>query len=280
MQYDRNNKTYRGGNMKVSVCMSTFNRDTQLSLGLRSMAYREYPFELEIIVVDDGMPSADGLCGVDSVCNFYRSLDIRYIFSGARNLHGIVKRNPGMPNNIAVKASTGDIIILTCPEMYHINNCFELLVNPLLENKKLLTIPEYMYFEDTDGNGVKSFSDYMIQGYNDALLPLLRLDKESVQMPFLMGMWKEEFMKIGGYDEDMNGYAGEDNDLVDRLQWNGCKYHRVPAQVVHLYHGPRCDSQEHFEDPAWKHNYDVRKAGRGKIVRNVGREWGCNHGIN
>jgi len=263
--------------MKVSLTMATFERDIQLALGLGSIVNKEYSFELEIVVVDDGAPSSGGLYNAEYWCNLYRSYgaDIKYIFAGERNKHGIIKRNPCFANNIAVKATTGDILVLSCPEMYHINNCLELIVTPLLTDKKLLTIPESMYFDDTG-----EFTRYMRMGYNSCLLPLLRVDEESVQMPFLMGMWKDEFMKIGGYDEDFTGYAGDDNDLADRLRWNGCKYFRTPAEIVHLNHGPRCDSQEHFENPAWKHNYDVRKAGRGKIVRNVGREWGVNYGIN
>ena len=261
--------------MKISLVMATFERSFQLALGLGSITYKYNHLDLEIIVVDDGMFSEEKY-SAKYWCDSYRKsgLNIKYIFAGQRNVNGIVKRNPCFANNIAVKQSSGDIIVLSCPEIYHINNGLDLLIEPLLKDKKLLTIPEFMYFEDTDGGDAISFSGYMTKGYNDTLLPLLRLDKESVQMPFFMGMWKDEFMKIGGYDEDMRGYAGDDNDLVDRLQWNGCRYFRTGAGIVHLYHGPRCDSQEHFENPAWVYNYNVRKAGRGKIVRNVGREWG------
>lgn len=263
--------------MRISLVMATFERSFQLALGLGSITYKYNHLDLEIIVVDDGMFSEEKYSAKYWCDNYRKSgLNIKYIFAGQRNVNGIVKRNPCFANNIAVKQSSGDIIVLSCPEIYHLNNCLDFIVDPLLKNKRLLTIPEFMYFEDTT-----AFSESIdTEKASLSLLTIGDTGKEAVEMPFLMGMWRDEFISIGGYDEDLIGYAGDDNDLVERLQWNGCKHFRTPAQIVHLYHGPRCDSQAHFENPAWVYNYNVRKAGRGKIVRNVGREWGCNYGTN
>ncbi len=96
----------------------------------------------------------------------------------------------------------------------------------------------------------------------------------SVEMPFFMGMWRREFVSIGGYDEDFTGYAGEDNDLVNRLLQNRCRYLRVPAEILHLYHENACDAQTHYENPDWVYNKKMYDARFGQIVRNEGREWG------
>jgi glycosyltransferase involved in cell wall biosynthesis len=235
-----------------------------LDLGLSSIAKYKVLFTLEIVIINDGLNDA-----TESVCKKYKDVfDIKYIFSGHRNVDTAEKRSPVFANNIGVKASTGDIVVLSNPEIYHLDECLNIIIPPLMNNYKFLTIPDFMYFDDTG-----EFTN--TEHHNDvSLLSVGLTGKEAVQMPFFMGMWKKEFLNIGGYDEDFIGCAGDDNDLVDRLLWNGCKHFRTPAKIVHLYHGPRCDSHEHFENPDWVYNYNVRKAGRGKIIRNIGREWG------
>jgi GT2 family glycosyltransferase len=89
-----------------------------------------------------------------------------------------------------------------------------------------------------------------------------------------MGMWKDEYISIGGYDEDFTGYAADDNDFTDRMLKNGCSYYYVDAVSVHLYHGLTCDAQPHEENPAWVYNQKLYNERKNIIVRNQGREWG------
>ena len=87
-------------------------------------------------------------------------------------------------------------------------------------------------------------------------------------------MTKKEFIEIGGYDEDFVGYAGDDNDFVQRLLKNGCEYYCNNAKVVHLFHGKRCDSDYHWKNPAWVYNHFLYQVRKHKIVRNENKEWG------
>jgi len=254
--------------IKVSLVLASFNRAHLLDLGLGSIAKYKVQFPLEIVVVNDGLND-----DTEEVCKKYKDVfDIKYIFSGHRNRDIAERRSPVFANNIGVKSATGDIIVLSNPEIYHLNECLNIIIPPLINNPKFLTIPEFMYF---DGTG--EFTRHIGIGYNDALLSLLTVGetgKDAVQMPFLMGMWKKEFMGIGGYDEDFVGYAADDNDLVDRLKLNRCTHFRALTRIVHLYHGNSHDSYMHWDNPDQVYNkkiYDVKK---GQLVRNVDRRWG------
>ncbi|MCK9281397.1 MAG: galactosyltransferase-related protein [Melioribacteraceae bacterium] len=250
--------------IKVSLVMASFLRSNLLDLSLYSITNYKIAFPLEIIVVNDGIED-----DTEAICTSYKDkLDIKYFFSGHRNKDKVVRRSPVFANNIAVKKATGDIIVLTCPEIYHLNNCLNIIVEPLFTNRKFLTIPEFMYFDDI-GKFTKMVSYSIIE-----MLPVNATSKDAVQMPFFMGMWKKEFLDIGGYDEDLIGYAGDDNDLVGRLLKNGCHYNRVPALIVHLFHGKRCDSQMHWDNPDQVYNYKIIQARKGQIIRNINREYG------
>lgn len=98
-----------------------------------------------------------------------------------------------------------------------------------------------------------------------------------VQYPFFMGMARQDFFDIGGYDEDFVGVGAEDRDLVERLKGHGCKYHQEPdAQIVHLCHR-RSRSDRGLNDGIenrLQYNRDLFHRRRGQVVRNEGREWG------
>jgi len=250
---------------KVSLILASFLRPQLLNLGLLSITKYITPFSLEIIVVNDGIDD-----GTKEICDSYRDrLDIKYAFTGQRNSQEIQIRNPAKPLNVGIKQSTGEIIVLSCPEMYHIDDCLNKISQPLFNKHKYLTTPRLLYFDNTN-----EFTSDINNGH-PADLKKCEVHDEASQMPFLMGIWKDEVINIGGYDEDFNdGYGGEDNDLVDRLQLNGCSYHRVDTNVVHLYHGIRCDSYAHWENPKWIYSHELITAKKGTIIRNVGKEWG------
>jgi hypothetical protein len=52
------------------------------------------------------------------------------------------------------------------------------------------------------------------------------------------------------------------------------KYGKLPAKIMHLYHGVRCDAQMHPENPKWVYNYELFLARKDQRIRNIGREWG------
>jgi len=255
----------------VSLIISTFLRPHLLSLGLYSLACRDIPFGFETIVVNDGLPDE-----TENICRDYRDkLNLRYIFSGQRNIGRRLKwRIPGYAVNIGVRNSAGEILVISCAEMFHLNNTIEQLVRPLAENPKLLGIPEgkddreglfLQYLYENNGCGRtdnRERCDTILQKCEDL----------NVRLPFLMSVSRREYFEIGGYDEDFTGIAYDDDDLVERLLWNGCSYSMTGARTVHLYH-PRLNITE-TEAPLMAFNRQLYLSRKGKVVRNEGRAWG------
>lgn len=259
--------------MKVSLILPSFKKPVTLDLNLWSLCQFQTQFDLEIMVINDGVDD-----GTKEVCDKYKNkLDIKYLFSGQRNIEGTIYRNPCFATNIGVKQSGGDIIILSAPDLIYLNNVIDLGVSPLLENNKIMTTPEILYFDNT-GNTL----NYLLRNRNlnipNDLMQEIQLDpecKRSIEMTYFIGLYKEEYIKIGGMDEDFTGYAGQDNDLMFRLQANGLSYFKTEAQMIHLYHTRSIvGSGTHFDHPEWLHNYNLLLERKGIINRNLNREWG------
>jgi len=248
----------------ISVIMSSFMRSKLLDLGLSSIVKHIPELPFEVIVVNDGVED-----DTESVCKKYNNFfDVKYFFCGHRNINGIIPQGPALPNNIGIKNSSGDIIVLTCPEIYHLDNCLQDIVSPLINEYKRIVIPNSMYFDDTG-----AYTNAVMAGVVGNLSSC-NVRTDSVQMPFLMGIWKKELLDVGGYDEDFTGYASEDNDLLNRLMRNGCVYHRVNTGIIHLYHGPRCPDGLMWDNQRWAFNRKLYNERMGQVVRNVGKDWG------
>lgn len=248
---------------QASLLISAFKRPHLLKWGLYSISKQNIPFKIEVIVVNDGLKKD----GTEAICRQYQEkLNLKYIFSGWRNLKGEIKwRVPGFAINIAAKRSSGQVLIISCAEMFHLNNTIQILSNSVLANPKLLAIPK-----GWDDNG--SFLHHLNQ--NDGSYQDVHLEKYGpliVQMPFLMAVSRQEYFAIGGYDEDFTGIAFDDNDLVGRMLQDGCKYQRTEAKTIHLYH-PHLQSS--YDPKRYSHNSSLYYSRRGKIVRNKDREWG------
>lgn len=260
--------------MKVSILLASYKRPTLLNLGLQSILQFKPSFDFEILVMNDGIPD-----GTEEVCNkFKNELNINYFFTGQRNLNGIKKRGPAFALNIGIKQASGDIIILSCPEVYHLNKATDIVVNALIQHPMSMVIPQVVLFDQAN-----VFTTQLTKRLNgEATTELLKLDTlvggayggGHAGMPFFMAMYKKHLTEIGGYDEDFTGYAGEDNDLIERLQCKGLSHFRTEAQVVHLYHEGANNGLCHWENPAWCFNYKLFMERKGILVRNVGREWG------
>ena len=251
-------------NQQISIVMSSFLRSDLLDLGLSSIVKNKPDFPIEIVVVNDGKEDM-----TEEICSKYsKYFEVKYFFSGHRNKNEIIFRGPAISNNIGIRHSTSEIVVLTCPEIFHLNTTLNRIVLPLLGNDKRITIPKSMYFDDT-GEFTKNISEG--SAWN---LRTCNIRQDHVQMPFLLGIWKKNLIEIGAYDEDFIGYASEDNDLMQRLITNGCKYYKVDAEIVHLYHGPRCPEGLMWDNPKWAYNRKLFESRKNKIIRNTDKDWG------
>jgi len=253
--------------MNVSLILPCFKRSVFLDYCFWSLTQQKINHDLEIVVCNDYLPD-----GTRKVCEKYQhELNIKYVFTGKRNEKEIIKRPPGFAINIGVKQCKGDIIILSLPGIYHLNDSINLIINPLKENKKIIST-ERNIFRDK-GDVINYLSQNLYKKLPNEISSTLILNKRTEYngtLPYFMAMYKQEFINIGGYDEDFIGIAGDDDDLVHRLKLNGLKYQFCEAKVVHIYH----PEVKYRGTPKWKYNNDLRLRKMGTILRNKEKQWG------
>jgi GT2 family glycosyltransferase len=248
----------------VSILITAFQRPALLNWGLYSLTKQSIPFEFETIVINDGIPDYS-----ERICQRYQNLlNIKYLFTGKRNLGGQMQwRVPGFAFNIGARRATGDILILGCAEIFHLNATVVKLAGPLADNPKLLAIPEGK--DDQDGSFLELITNqggHYDPGRFGAYPELCTL------LPFFMAVSRREFFAIGGYDEDFTGIAYDDCDLINRLQKNGCQYYQTDGRIIHLFH-PRI-ANDSFENPGWIYNKSLYYQRIDRIIRNENRQWG------
>jgi len=256
--------------MDLSIIIPTFKRAELLELGLKSLAKQTVTSPYEVIVLNDGIEDRTHVvCG-----QFSGKLPIRYVFTGQRNKNELKWRIPAFSINIGVKLAQGKNIMITCPEIYVINDCIQSMINLLNEDPNRLVITE-----GKDDRGA-IFLEYVKCNYENKVLNKMfdagvrNFQPLNTEYPFFMGINKEKFINIGGYDEDFGaGYCWDDLDIVTRLKNNGCYYHKINSKIVHLYH-PRLRYGNEDIKSGWKINEALFKERITTINRNVGKEWG------
>ena len=237
--------------LRSTILIPTANRNHLLEWSLKSI--RGY-YNGDIIVLNDYLPDAS-----EQLATKYGT---RYIYTGSRNISGIKYRDQGFALNIGSKHTDADILVLTCAEMYHVNDCMTHLLLPFEHDTKFITTAKIKY--DLRGRILKALDT------ND----ILQLDREQDMkryLPFLVAVDHATFNDINGYDEDMDGQAFTDNDIVDRLQGAGCYFVDTPALAIHLYHTRNMAGRN---KEAWDKNKRLYDARKGTTIRNTDREWG------
>ena len=251
---------------KLSIIVPCFNRADVLPWGLESIKRQTITTDYEVVVINDGFQDE-----TEAICNkFSESMNIKYLFSGQRNVGGVpVWRVPSVAINAGVKASTGTILMLTCPEIYHEGNIIQPLINAVVQNRKCRAIPKPGLKDGEkailnaliENNGVINVNDYAN-----------RCTKLDTNFPFCMVLAKDAFMYMGGYDEDFeNGITGDDDDFISRLHRMGMSgFTSDVGTLVHLWH-PTVQWDQTKRDRNMKLFHERLSA---NVVRNVGKEWG------
>jgi len=259
--------------LKLSVIMTTYNRAGHLRRGLYLVLNQEVKPD-EVIIVDDG--STDSTRAVVEDYQRSQEVPIKYIYN--RNFG---YKNSCLAKNIGIKQATGDLLIFTEPEVLHIGE----VISAHLQhhtNPGLFVSSGTVYFvfagiirKLTLGHFKKPKTILDIQpiieweeGYFPQPEDIAVLRK--VNAPYCASCWKEDLMKINGFDErylPFNGY--EDVDLLSRLSRVGVQtISDEDIQLIHLAHGyTGCFENQHYNK---KLNEDPNKP----IVANQNIEWG------
>ena len=259
--------------MKTDVLLTTFDRPTHLELSLRTLCSQPLrSLGCRVVVINDGREN-----DTRAIAERYGA---EYLFTGQRNMTGVLARPPGFALNVAIQRSAADLIVLTNGDVYHIGET----VAPVLQAAErhpcgLITVEEVL---ECDGRLLNCFDRRLraSAGCVAKALAELRAIPDEVRdqapradprMPYFAAVRREHLLNIGGYDEDFIGYACEDTDIMERLCEYGCYYVYTEAEVAHLFHGTRAFAKDCHD---YTHNLQLLQSRKGQCVRNAGRPWG------
>ncbi|MEM7400515.1 MAG: glycosyltransferase family 2 protein [Pseudomonadota bacterium] len=245
--------------MQVSVIVTTYNREDALLNVLNSLINQNHS-EFEVIVADDGSTRNTQ----DTICEFHANsqLNLKHIWQEDKGFRAAKSRNK------AVAESEGDYLIFMDGDCIAFPNFIS----------KHIQLAEQGYF--VRGSRVMLSESYtqefihsQIQPPKISVLDLLCLWKARkikriaplVTLPLGMlrklkeknwygvktcnlGMWREDFLAVNGFDEQYIGWGHEDADLAIRLINNGVyrKEGVNAVTVLHLWHA--LNDRTHLED--------------------------------
>ena len=257
--------------MDLSIIVTSFQRAHLLRWQLHSFLKQQGDFTFEIIVLNDGLED-----NTQTICKqFSDKLPIRYIYTGHRNANGMKWRIPGFAINIGLKQAVGDSVIITCAEMFLLEDTIlQEYVKILKSNDKAIVSTDGK--DDRQGFFLKMINQHGGESLDYALYEMdkkMGMHPLCTDYPFFLVINRQACLNIGGFDEDFLGYCWDDLDFVTRLKNSGCHSVKLPHRVVHLYH-PRLRYGMQDVKDKWNYNETIYKANIHKLVRNEGREWG------
>lgn len=98
-----------------------------------------------------------------------------------------------------------------------------------------------------------------------------------------LGLFKDEFEDIGGYDEDLDGYGYEDHSLMlramglgYRLMWWAGSDVNFMRRIITPKHkvGMNMKNQDWRKTEQMNRELTLAKIGRGELIANLNRPWG------
>jgi len=260
--------------MKATILITSFKRPQYLRWHLESLFDTKNTLvkECRILILNDGIED-----GTERVA---KDFQVDYLFTGQRNVEEMYWRVPGYAFNIGIQRCETETVILTCAEMFHLNNSLDEILVPVIDYEWALGTP-IVY--DDHGPLKEALEQATLISLEDPIREVkeqtaIRYKSQDPLlanefMPYFLAVRRQRLLDIGGYDEDFTGIGADDNDIMDRLQASGCQYTYTRGEVVHLYHGAT-DFGSLEKDKRYQHNVRLWKDRKGQIKRNVGREWG------
>ena len=241
----------------TSVIVTTYNWPAALRLCLKSL-FAQRNAHFEIIIADDGSNTANLALNKAHCVN--SPVPLQYAYHNDRGFRA------GTIRNQAVALSKGEYLLFVdgdcvlpvdfiskhrelAAEGYFVPGNRVLLsqafTREVIEQQlPLYNKPLYYFLSLRLQNKINRTSAFL-------RLPLgflreLQPKKWQGAMTCNLGMWKQDFMAVNGFDEQFEGWGYEDSDLVIRLIHAGVKRKegRFAVPALHLWH-PQNDRSQH-----------------------------------
>lgn len=232
--------------MKSSLIITTYNWKDALGLVLASVA-RQSRLPDEVIVADDGSrpDTAAMLAGIA------RDFPAPLLHSWQEDTGFRVARS----RNRAIAASNGDYLLLLDGDMvldprFVADHLAVAATGSFVQGSRVLTSPafrEHMLADQAMRPGL--FSSGIARRRNALRLPLLsrafmaanRRTTPHAIKTCNQGWWRDDLLRLNGFDERMQGWGREDEELAWRAHHAGlaCRQLRYSGLAFHLHHHER-----------------------------------------
>jgi glycosyltransferase involved in cell wall biosynthesis len=233
----------------ISVIVSTYNWPQALALALAALA-RQSDRNFEVVVADDGSAADTAELVAARAAGF--PVPLRHVWQEDRGFRAAACRN------LAVTVSSGEYLLFLdgdCLVPPHFIGGHRNLAEPgcfVAGNRILLA--EGLTGEVLSGRtdpSLWSGADFLRarwRGGVNRLLPLLRLPdffwrrlrprRWQGAMTCNLAVWRKDFYRVNGFNEEFVGWGHEDAEFVGRLINTGIyrKEGRFAVPVLHLWH--------------------------------------------
>ena len=219
--------------MQVALIITTYNRPDALNLVLESVV-QQSRLPDEVIVCDDGSDSNTSAI----IASWSRQLPIRHAWCPDMNFRAALTRNLGILKSRAevLVFVDGDCLLPPSFIKQHLK-----LLQPgylISGGRHLLSLEttEAILNERSTTSAIFDgwkFLDWPLGPFRD----LVSAKWENARTCNL-AVYREDALRIAGFDETYQGWGREDSDFVVRLLHSGVKLRsgRLAACVAHLYH--------------------------------------------
>ncbi|MDR0757719.1 MAG: glycosyltransferase family 2 protein [Tannerella sp.] len=232
-----------GRNPKVSLVVSTYNRPDALDLCLQSIA-GQTTLPNEVIIADDG--STDGTRKLIETFRVNFPIPLIHVWQEDRGFRLAMIRNKSIATGRCeyIIEIDGDLILHRDFVADHLHFARKghflkggrvFLSRKLSENcclsRKLPALSLFSRGISRRPNMIRclSLSEYLASRYQKNKFTALGCN---------MSFWREDFIRINGYDEFFEGWGAEDYDFASRLTNSGIKRLSLKFSgiVYHLWH--------------------------------------------
>ncbi len=246
----------------ISIIVTTYNNPAMLNLVLGALSKLQFS-HFEILIADDGSTRETA----DAILNWQRELwmPVKHIWHEDQGFRA------GAIRNRAVAAAQGDYLIFLdgdcLVQATFLKRHFALAEKGyfVAGNRVLCSqaFTQLLCAQDYREVDVNRFYDVWLKltGKINRWLPLLSLPLKSLRKlkpqrwqgakTCNLGVWRDDFVAVNGFNEAYTGWGYEDSDLVIRLLHQGVKHKsgRYATGVYHLWHkeNDRTNTQANFD---------------------------------
>lgn len=228
-------------NISTTLIIPTYNWAKALELVLHSLK-NQTQLPDEVIIADDGSTERTKLLVEEFQKNY--SLPIKHLWHEDKGFRKTIIINK------AIAASHGDYIIQIDGDCIMHKHFIEDHISAIEKKTYLfgsrVSLKEYYVPELYDKKKIKfSFLSRALKKRGRSLhIPILgkRYQRDAIMSKKVRGCnlsyWKQDFIAVNGYNEDMIGWGREDTELVIRMVNNGIYGKRLKFRgiIFHIWH--------------------------------------------